>query len=76
MKLGHPVPLSNLSKGAKSGSPETTSLRDEAPLFSIEDGHRVIDRPTSGYRNDAMRIDHLDTGGGFICLGRFIGTQV
>jgi hypothetical protein len=25
VKLGHPVPLSNLSKDAKSGSPETTS---------------------------------------------------
>jgi hypothetical protein len=35
-------------------------------LFSIEDGCRVVDRPiTSGYRNDAMRIDHLDTKGGF-----------
>jgi hypothetical protein len=35
-------------------------------LFGIEDGHRVVDRPiTSGYRNDAMRIDRLDTGGRF-----------
>ena len=35
--------------------------RGEAPLFSIEDRQRVVDRPiTSGYRNDAMRID---TGG-------------
>jgi len=25
VKLGYPVPLSNLSKDAKSGSPETTS---------------------------------------------------
>ncbi|HXQ74564.1 MAG TPA: hypothetical protein VN844_28930 [Pyrinomonadaceae bacterium] len=25
VKLGHPVPLSNLSKDAKSGSPETMS---------------------------------------------------
>jgi len=63
--------------GAKSGSPETTSLRDEAPLFSIEDGRRVVDRPiTSGYRNDAMWIDHLDTREFSICSGRFIGTQV
>src|SRR5262249_9739274 len=70
------VPLSSLSKDAKSGSPETTSLRDEAPLFNIEDGRRVVDRPiTSDYRNDAMWIDHLDTRDVSICSGRFNGTQ-
>jgi len=38
-------------------------------LFWIEDRHRVVDRPiTSGYRNDAMRID---AGGVSICRGRF-----
>ena len=43
-------------------------------MFSIEDGHRVVDRPiTSGYRNDAMRIDQLDTKGGFNLPRRFIG---
>jgi hypothetical protein len=43
-------------------------------LFSIEDGHRVVDRPiTSGYRNDAMRIDQLYTEGGFDLPRRFIG---
>jgi hypothetical protein len=46
-------------------------------LFSIEDEHRVVGRPiTSGYRNDAMRIDHLDTGRVSICHGRFIGPEV
>ena len=65
VKLGHPVPLSNLSKDARAARRKPRRRRGEAPLFSIEDGHRVIDRPTSGYRNDAMRIDHLDTRGGF-----------
>jgi hypothetical protein len=47
--------------------------RGAAPLFSIEDGHRVVDRPiTSGYRNDAMQVDHLDTGGVSMCPGRFM----
>jgi len=74
VKLGDPVPLSKLSKDAKAARRKARRRRGEAPLFSIEDGHRAVDRPiTSGYRNDAMRIDRLDGRGGFICRGRFIG---
>jgi hypothetical protein len=41
-------------------------LGHHVPLSSLQIRHRVVDRPiTCGYRNDAMRIDRLDTGGRF-----------
>ena len=52
--------------GGIEGPRETRPFR---PAFEVADRYRVFDRPiTCGYRNNAMRIDSLDTGG---CRGYF-----